>query len=141
MDAYASTNGEVGKPRLLVRSAEAHLVARRLDEAGAYAETALGLTRARGDRGYEARALRLLGEVFAQGESAARLEAASTYFGDASTLAEELGMRPLLAHCHAGLGSLYARMDCVQLSERHLDTAAAMFRELGMRFWLRELSF
>ena len=51
-------------------------------------------------------------------------------------LAEELGMRPLLAHCHAGLAKLYRRTGKPQQSDEHLATATAMYREMEMRFWL-----
>ncbi len=51
-------------------------------------------------------------------------------------LAEELGMRPMLAHCHLGLAKLYARTGREQPAEGHLSTAATMYREMNMRFWL-----
>ena len=52
------------------------------------------------------------------------------------TLAEELGMRPLLAHCHVGLGKLYWRSAATDTSEEHLTTAMAMMREMEMGLWL-----
>jgi len=53
-------------------------------------------------------------------------------------LAEELGMRPLVAHCHHGLGTLYRRTGKRQEAQEHLSTATAMFREMDMRFWLEK---
>ena len=47
-------------------------------------------------------------------------------------------MRPLVAHCHLGLGKLYRRTGKRQEAEEHLTTAAAMYREMDMRFWLDE---
>jgi hypothetical protein len=47
-------------------------------------------------------------------------------------------LRPLGAHCHLGLGKLYRRTgDGVKAQER-LTTARAMYREMGMAFWLEK---
>jgi uncharacterized protein HemY len=51
-------------------------------------------------------------------------------------LAEPRGMRPLVAHCHLGLGKLYRRAGTLLEAQEHLRTAAAMYREMDMRFWL-----
>jgi hypothetical protein len=53
-------------------------------------------------------------------------------------LAEELGMRPLAAHCHLGLGRLYRRTGKRDEAQEHLTTAATMYREMDMRFWLMQ---
>ncbi len=53
-------------------------------------------------------------------------------------LAEELGMRPLLAHCHPGLGRLYRRTDKRQEAQKHPTTAVTMYREMDMRLWLEK---
>ncbi len=53
-------------------------------------------------------------------------------------LAEELGMRPLLAHCHLGLGRLYRRTDKRHEAQKHLTTAVTMYREMDMRFRLEQ---
>jgi hypothetical protein len=45
-------------------------------------------------------------------------------------------MRPLIAHCHAGLGKLYRRIGNQQQAEEHLTTATAMMREMEMGLWL-----
>ena len=45
-------------------------------------------------------------------------------------------MRPLVAHCHLGLGKLYARTGKREQAQEHLRTATAMYREMDMRFWL-----
>jgi hypothetical protein len=47
-------------------------------------------------------------------------------------------MRPLVAHCHLGLGKLYRRTGKGQEAQEHLTTAATMFREMDMRFWLEQ---
>jgi uncharacterized protein HemY len=53
-------------------------------------------------------------------------------------LAAELEMRPLVAHCHLGLGKLYRRRDKRQEAQEHLTTAITMYREMDMRFWLEK---
>jgi len=47
-------------------------------------------------------------------------------------------MRPLVAHCHLGLGKLHRRTGNRQQAQEHLTTAATMYREMDMRFWLEE---
>ena len=64
--------------------------------------------------------------------------AAATYYGRAFTLAEELGMRPLQAHCHRGLGTLYAATGQREQARTALSTAIAMYRAMEMTFWLPE---
>jgi len=56
----------------------------------------------------------------------------------ALALADELGMRPLVAHCHLGLGKLYWRTGRRQEAQEHLTTATTMYREMDMRFWLEK---
>ena len=56
----------------------------------------------------------------------------------ALALADELGMRPLVAHCHLGLGTLYRRTGDRAKAEEHLTTATTMYREMGMTFWLEK---
>jgi uncharacterized protein HemY len=52
--------------------------------------------------------------------------------------AEGLGMRPLVAHCHLGLGKLARRAGDVVKAREHLRTATAMYREMDMGFWLTQ---
>jgi hypothetical protein len=57
-------------------------------------------------------------------------------YREALALATEPGMRPLVAHCHLGLGTLYRRIGNRAKAEEHLTTAAAMYRAMGTNFWL-----
>ena len=50
--------------------------------------------------------------------------------------ANEPGMRPLVAHCHLGLGRLYRRTGQRDQAQEHLTTATMMYHEMEMRFWL-----
>jgi hypothetical protein len=45
-------------------------------------------------------------------------------------------MRPLVAHCHLGLGKLYRNTGKRQEATEHLTIATTMYREMDMRFWL-----
>jgi tetratricopeptide (TPR) repeat protein len=112
-------------------------LAGQLEEAHAAATRAPSLARERGERAREADALRLLGDVAAHGE---RLDfkAADGHYSQALALASELGMRPLVAHCHLGLGKLYRRTGGHAKASKHLTTASAMYRELDMGFWLEK---
>ena len=65
-------------------------------------------------------------------------EEAEGSYREALALAEELGMRPLVAHCHLGLGKLYARTDQRGQAQKHLTTATTLYREMDMRFWLEQ---
>jgi hypothetical protein len=53
-------------------------------------------------------------------------------------LARELGMLPLVAHCHLGFGKLYRRTDKREEAQQHLATATMMYREMGMTYWLEK---
>ena len=57
-------------------------------------------------------------------------------YAQALALAEELGMRPLQAHCHRGLGALYAQTGRRGQARATLATAIAMYRAMEMAFWL-----
>jgi tetratricopeptide (TPR) repeat protein len=116
---------------------EAYLLAGREADAHAAAQRALGLARQHKERGHEAYTLRLLGEIAAR-EDPLDIGKAENHYRQALALAEELGMRPLIAHCHVGLGKLYCRGGSRQQAEEHLTTATAMMREMEMGLWLEE---
>jgi hypothetical protein len=63
---------------------------------------------------------------------------AEEYYRQAMALADELGMRPLAAHCHLGLGRLYRRTGKGEEAQALLTTARTMLREMDMRFWLEK---
>jgi thioredoxin-like negative regulator of GroEL len=88
-------------------------------------------------RSIEAHALWLLAEVDTASE---RLEVAEVLarYCESLTLATDLGMRPLVAHCHLGLGKLYRRTGKRDEAHEHLTTATAMYREMDMRFSLEQ---
>jgi len=58
------------------------------------------------------------------------------FYHQALALADELGMRPLLAHCHFGLGILYNRIGRPEQARTELAAAIELYRAMEMTFWL-----
>ena len=113
----------------------AALLLGRLDEArssGAYA-----VDSSAGHHGFAAHALHLLGDI-ATHPDRFDAESAEAYYRQALALAEPRGMRPLVAHCHLGLGTLSRRIGKREQADQHLTAAATMYREMEMRFWLEK---
>ena len=119
---------------ILSYAATTYLAAGRIDEAASHTREALALTRRLGARGSEAHALCLAGDVASTGGA----EDAPGYYREALALAAELVMRPLVAHCHLGLGKLYRRTRKWEPAQEHLTTATTMYREMGMTYWLEQ---
>jgi len=117
---------------------EAQLLADDLEEAHALAEGALALVREHQERGNQAYALRLLGNIAARREPP-EAELAERYYQQALTLAEELGMRPLQAHCHLGLGALYQQTRRLEQAHTELSAAIDLYRSMEMTFWLPQV--
>jgi hypothetical protein len=86
-------------------------------------------------RGLEARALWLIGEI-AMYRDPPDVAPAAAHYQQALALAEELGMRPLQAHCHLGLGALYTTTGQREQARLALSTAIALYRAMDMVFWL-----
>jgi tetratricopeptide (TPR) repeat protein len=118
-----------------LRLGEAHILAGRLEEAHPLAEHTLALARAHQERGNEAYALRLLGEIAVRSNPPA-VEQAEVHYQQALILAESLGMRPLVAHCYYGLGTLYASRGRSEQAHAALSAAVELYRAMGMTFWL-----
>jgi tetratricopeptide (TPR) repeat protein len=114
---------------------EAQLLAGHLEEAETIAEQALMFAREHQEHGNQAYALRLLGDIVARSDPP-DVDKATAHYRQALALAEELGMRPLQAHCHRSLGTLYAKMGRQEQVRAELSTAIAMYRAMDMTFWL-----
>jgi tetratricopeptide (TPR) repeat protein len=121
----------------LARLGEGYLLAGRVDDAIAYSRRALDLSVKHKERGHQAWALRLLGDV-ATLRDPFRVEDAQDQYRQALALADELGMRPLVAHCHLGLGKLYRHTDKRDQAQEHLAIATTLYREMGMTYWLEK---
>jgi tetratricopeptide (TPR) repeat protein len=114
---------------------EAYLLADRLDEATPRARCAWVCAQAHQGRGHEAYALHLLGDIAAQRQPP-EAELAEAFYRQALALAEELGMRPLQAHCHRALGTLHKALEHREQARDSLSTAIALYRAIAMPFWL-----
>jgi tetratricopeptide (TPR) repeat protein len=132
-----AATGTTNHPLLLAYLGEARLLTGRRADALEVAGRALELAHQQKERGNEAWVLRLLGEIISQAEPPDR-ESAEVHYRQALARADELGMRPLAAHCHLGLGKLYRRLGKWKEAQEHLTRAMTMYREMGMGFWLRE---
>jgi predicted ATPase/DNA-binding winged helix-turn-helix (wHTH) protein len=105
------------------------------EEAWQHARQALDLAQQQKARGNEALALHQLGVVHAHADPP-DVAPAEAYYQQALGMAEELGMRPLQAHCHRGLGTLYATTGRRQQARAALSTATEMYRAMAMSWWL-----
>jgi tetratricopeptide (TPR) repeat protein len=105
-----------------VQLGEAYLLADQVEDARDCADRAVLLARQRGERGYEAWALHLLGEIPSH-QNRPDVATAEAHYGATIALAGELGMRPLAAHCHRGLGTLYAKIGRLEQARAELSTA------------------
>ena len=47
-------------------------------------------------------------------------------------------MRPLVAHCHRSLGTLYAATGQWEQTQAESSTAITLYRAMEMTFWLPE---
>ena len=110
-------------------------LAGRWDEAWQHARQALDLARQLKDRGCEAFTLHQLGVIETHTAPSDAMQA-EAHYRQALSLAQELGMRPLQAHCHRGLGTLYAKIDRREQARTELSTAIEMYRLMEMTFWL-----
>jgi len=85
--------------------------------------------------GCAAHALYLLGDI-ATPPDRFDAESGEGYYRQALALAEPRGMRPLIAHCHLGLGTLYIKTGRQEQARSELSTAMEMYRAMEMAFWL-----
>jgi hypothetical protein len=113
------------------------VLAGRQEEARQRTEQALALTRQYQLRGHQAWALWLLGESTAR-QASPEGDPATAHYHQALALAEELGMRPLQAHCHRGLGMLYAATGQREPAYAELSAAIDLYCAMEMTFWLPE---
>ena len=117
--------------------AEGYLVAHRPHDAHSAALRALEVAQQQGAMATVARATWVIAGTMSALDPGVAPEASSAY-RHAADVAEQLGMRPLVAHCHLGLGKLYRRTGKREQAQEHLTTATRMYREMDMRFWLEK---
>jgi class 3 adenylate cyclase/tetratricopeptide (TPR) repeat protein len=127
----------VGRSLFLVRWAEGLLLAGDIGRARETGERALDVAAGSGERGHEALALHVLGAALAS-DAGGDTDRPYRHYERAKAIGEELGMRPLVAHCHFGLGKLSRRTGTRQEAQEHLATGTTMYREMHMQFWLEQ---
>jgi class 3 adenylate cyclase/tetratricopeptide (TPR) repeat protein len=113
---------------------EAFVLAGQIERAGEQAARALTLAERLGERGSEAYARRLMGEIAARREPP-DVAAALAAHRDAFRLATELAMRPLVARCHLGLAEAHRSGGAPAEARAELATAVESLRSLGMSHW------
>jgi tetratricopeptide (TPR) repeat protein len=97
--------------------------------------TALKLSDERGERGFEAWAMLVAAGIHADAD---RLEEAETWYRRALEQASGLSMRPLVAHCHKGLGDFYLKTENGEAARPELAAAIELYRSMDMDFWLTQ---
>ena len=111
----------------------AGLLLGRLDEARQLGDRAVAYSSSY--RGFAMHAVHLLGDIAAHHDRFDPVRA-EEHYREALGFAEASGMRPLVAHCHLGLGRLYHRTGRHGQARNHLTLAATIYREMGMAYWL-----
>lgn len=125
------------QPHRLALLSNAYLLAGRREDANASAQQALELARRYQEKGSETWALYLL--AASQDLSGiGRAESAQQGYLAALARSEELGMRPLAAHCHLGLGQLYRLLGDTGEAREQLKQALYLYREMGMQHWPKQ---
>jgi tetratricopeptide (TPR) repeat protein len=114
---------------------EAYFLAGRRSDALTLARRALERATTHREPGHRGYVHWLLGEIAAQRDPP-DVEEAESHYRQALALADELGMRPLQAHCHRGLGTLYAATGQREQASAELSTAIDLYRTMDMTFWL-----
>jgi tetratricopeptide (TPR) repeat protein len=133
--------GLVAREMIYTQSPACHWLGRaslllgRLDEARRLGDRALETVPC--ESGFAAHALHLLGDIAAYPDQL-DAERGETHYRQALALAERLGMRPLVAHCHLGLGKVYLRTSKRDKARDHLTAATTMYRDMDMSFWLEQ---
>ena len=115
--------------------AEGYLFLDRIDEARRLAERAFELAKQYKERGHQAWTLKLLGDI-SMHESRRDPPGAETHYRQALALSEELGMRPLAAHCRMGVGAVFAALGAFDRARAEVDAAREHYRDMAMTRWL-----
>ena len=118
-----------------VQLAQGYLLVGKLEEATSLANQVLESSQTQGYRGHTALSLYVLAESHLHAD-VPDMAKAEDHYDHAMALANELRMRPLVAHCHVGLGKLYRRTGDYEKAKTHLTNGVAMMREMEMGLWL-----
>jgi hypothetical protein len=105
-----------------------------MEDADWFARRGLECARRFGQREVESIGLHLIADLEASG-GLDKLDTRAEAYGHALDLAEELGLRPMVAHCKLGLGQVARRRGDRPEAQHHLQTALSMYAEMGMECW------
>jgi len=119
----------------LMALAEAYRLKGQIESAIHYVEKALSIFRQNGGRGFGAWALYYMAKIQCD-YGPDHMQQSIHSYGQAKEQAAELGMRPLLAHCHMGLGQLYLKGGRSEEARSELTAALDLYSSMGMSFWL-----
>jgi len=133
--ALATSVSIFDTPTVTIALGTGYLLLGRLDEATRITLRAAEFAGSRGFRGNQASTSLLLGEILSNKDSP-DVAKAEGHYGRALALADDLGMRPLVAHCHRGLGRFYEREGKDKRAKEHRQKAQAMYVEMDMSFWI-----
>ena len=120
-----------------VQLAQGYLLVGKLEEATSVANQVLESSLTQGYRGHTALSLYVLAESLLHADVPDMVKA-EDHYAHAMALANELRMRPLVAHCHVGLGKLYRRTGDYEKAKTQLANGVAMMREMEMGLWLEK---
>jgi tetratricopeptide (TPR) repeat protein len=113
---------------------EGYLLCGRLEEASAVADRALDLSKKHKERGHQAWVLKVLGDI-ALHRDPPNTDLAEVHYRQAFALSQELGMRPLQAHCHVGLGRICGTRGLPDQARAEFRAAVDLYRSMEMTFW------
>jgi tetratricopeptide (TPR) repeat protein len=123
-------------PRLAAALGAAHTLAGRIAEAIALLLQAMERTIASDMAGFQALCRLPRASSATSRRGPPERDQAEAHYRQALAVAEELGMRPLQAHCYRALGMLYAKIDRQAPACPELSAAFALYRAMDMTYWL-----
>jgi tetratricopeptide (TPR) repeat protein len=130
--------GRVGFLSLnMVWLSEGYLLSGRVKEASALAEDAVKVSKQHKERGHGVLALKLLADI-ALKNNPPELQKAENYYREALIASQEIGMRPVEAHAHAGLGNVYVATGRAGQARSELSAAIDLYHSMEMTLWLNQ---
>jgi tetratricopeptide (TPR) repeat protein len=131
----ASMRRLAGQAMRIAWLSRAYVLAGRADEAEVLAARGLQLAAESKDKGSQAWLLETVAAATVE-RKPLNAEKAEKDYGMALSLAKELGMRPLQAHCHAGIGCLHAQLRNPARARAELRAAMDIYKAVSMPYWL-----
>jgi tetratricopeptide (TPR) repeat protein len=133
LDAIAEP--QITRSFALTALAEALLLGGELEKALTVGTQAMERTRAHGERGAEAHTCWLLATIHSA--RAIDLDAATGLFETATAIATDLGLLPLLAHCHLGFSDLHEQRGLGEKATELRGRGRDLLDKMGMKRWFK----